>query len=182
MHVYNFVMAAFTAIPCVPQAECFWSISVKHKESKTWSSICYSVHFPIPAAMLSSYTETLFLSQVATGWLGADTEISDGDSWAWMPKARSLKKGSQAVPPHQQKRDEIVFRCYWVSRLVFWESCEESCVRANLSCQLDCIWNQLKYKELGTSVCGGGGAFFTGSPEAERLTLNLSCTFWWEPT
>lgn len=44
---------------------------------------------------------------------------------------------------------------------------------ANLSCQPNHIWNQLKHKELGT-LGVGGGEFLTGSLEAERLILNLS--------
>lgn len=41
---------------------------------------------------------------------------------------------------------------------------------ADLSCQPDCIWNQLKYKELGTFVRVLG----VGAPSLDHLRLKDS--------
>lgn len=43
---------------------------------------------------------------------------------------------------------------------------------ADLGCQLDYVWNQLKAKVLGESV---------RIEEGRRPTLNLCLTFWWQP-
>lgn len=69
-----------------------------------------------------------------------------------MLKAHSLKKGKLGCASPPTGKGVKLFLGVTGFLVWFFKSCEESCMMADLNCQPDCIWNQLKYKELGTFV------------------------------
>lgn len=144
------------------------------------------LNLPIPAATLSHWLTEQFhwnphsSLRLLQASLGADME----NTWWYRLRLnaagpltqRSVKRWVRLCLPPTEKGGNcfsvlLGFFTLLFKRLV--KSPRGPSMMANLSCQPNHIWNQLKHKELGT-LGVGGGEFLTGSLEAERLILNLS--------